>query len=146
MAQANDRLRRLLADELEECCEADVEARLADLRELDAATADEEVAERVRVLSALASDTRYRIVRLLAEADDDLCVCELSPLLDVSDSAISHALSELTDAGLVARRKEGKWRYYRPTGKAERVLGALGADSEEDRDKKGEGKEDRDDE
>ena len=119
MARADDRLRRLLDDELGDCREADVEARLDDLRELDAATGDERVAERVRVLSALASDTRYRIVQLLAAADGDRCVCELSPLLDVSDSAISHALSELTDAELVARRKDGKWRYYRTTDRAE---------------------------
>ena len=122
MSQANDRLRRLVSDELGECCDADVEERLADLRALEAATDAEPVPERVRVLSALANDTRYRIVQLLAAADSDLCVCELTPLLDVSDSAISHALSELTDAGLVSRRKEGKWRYYRPTGRAERLL------------------------
>ncbi|WP_135823461.1 ArsR/SmtB family transcription factor [Halorussus ruber] len=133
MAQADDHLRRLLADELGECCEDDVEARLDDLHELDAATAESKVAERVRVLSALANDTRYRIVQLLAAAEEDRCVCELSPLVDVSDSAISHALSELTDAGLVARRKEGKWRYYRTTDRAERLLGALAAeDSQEE--------------
>ena len=125
MARADDRLRRLLDDELGDCREADVEARLDDLRELDAATGDGRVAERVRVLSALASDTRYRIVQLLAATDGDRCVCELSPLLDVSDSAISHALSELTDAELVARRKDGKWRYYRTTDRAERLLAAL---------------------
>ena len=53
MARADDRLRRLLDDELGDCCEADVEARLDDLQELDAATGDGRVAERVRVLSAL---------------------------------------------------------------------------------------------
>ncbi|WP_134671148.1 ArsR/SmtB family transcription factor [Halorussus marinus] len=130
MAQANDRLRRLVADEIENCRPADVEARLDDLRELDAAADDAAVPERVRVLSALASETRYRIVELLAAADSELCVCELTPLLDVSDSAISHALSELTDAGLVSRRKEGRWRYYRPTDRAERLLGALAGDGE----------------
>jgi len=130
MARADDRLRRLLADELGECCEADVEARRDELRELDAATAESPIAERVRVLSALANDTRYRIVQLLAAAEEDRCVCELSPLVDVSDSAVSHALSELTDAGLVARRKEGKWRYYRTTDRAERLLGALAEEGE----------------
>lgn len=128
MAQANDRLRRLVADEIEDCCAADVEARLDDLRALDAAADAECVPERVRVLSALASDTRYRIVQLLAAAESDLCVCELTPLLDVSDSAISHALSALTDAGLVSRRKEGKWRYYAATDRAERLLAALDAE------------------
>ncbi|WP_394296231.1 ArsR/SmtB family transcription factor [Halorubrum lacusprofundi] len=80
----------------------------------------------VELLSALGNETRYKIVRMLHAADgDELCVCELSPLLDVSDSAISHALSKLTDAGLVTRRKEGKWRMYRATPRANAVLVAL---------------------
>ncbi|MFC4549585.1 MULTISPECIES: ArsR/SmtB family transcription factor [Halorussus] len=126
MAQANDRLRRLVADEVGDCCDADLEAHLDDLRALDGETDPDAIPDRVRVLSALASDTRYRIVQLLAAAEEDLCVCELTPLLDVSDSAVSHALSELTDAGLVSRRKQGKWRYYGATERAEALLGALG--------------------
>ena len=63
-------------------------------------------------------------------AGDDLCVCELAPLFDVSESAISHALSELTDTGLITRRKEGKWRYYRSTERAEGLLAALDATRE----------------
>jgi len=125
MARANDRLRRLVADEVGDCRASDVDARLDELRALDAAADADRVPDRVRALSALASETRYRVVQLLAAADAELCVCELTPLLDVSDSAVSHALSELTDAGLVARRKEGRWRYYRPTDRAERLLGAL---------------------
>jgi DNA-binding transcriptional ArsR family regulator len=125
MTQADDRLRRLLADELGECCEADVESRRDELAALEDDVDTGHISERVGVLSALANDTRYRIVQLLAAADSDLCVCELTPLLDVSDSAISHALSELTDAGLVERRKDGRWRYYRTTDQAERLLAAL---------------------
>lgn len=135
MATADDRLQRLLADELGECCEADVESRLDELTALeddvDTGRVPERVPERVTILSALANETRYRIVQLLTAADSDLCVCELTPLLDVSDSAISHALSELSDAGLVERRKDGRWRYYRTTDQAERLLAALaGEDSE----------------
>jgi DNA-binding transcriptional ArsR family regulator len=79
----------------------------------------------VAVLSALANETRYKIVRILHIADGELCVCEFSPLLDVSDSAISHALSPLTDAGLLWRRKDGKWRKYRTTARANALLVAL---------------------
>jgi DNA-binding transcriptional ArsR family regulator len=43
----------------------------------------------------------------------------------VSDSAISHALSDLRDAGLVTRRKDGTWRYYEATDRAEALLAAL---------------------
>lgn len=76
-------------------------------------------------MSALANETRYKIVRILHTAGEELCVCEFSPLLDVSDSAISHALSQLTDAGLVTRRKDGKWRKYKTTVRADALLVAL---------------------
>jgi DNA-binding transcriptional ArsR family regulator len=125
MTRSLDRLRTLVEDELGECREEDVETRLDELDDLEAETDDERVLDHVAVLSALANDTRYRIVRLLAASESELCVCELSPLLDVSDSAISHALSELTDAKLVERRKEGKWRYYETTDLAERMLAVL---------------------
>lgn len=129
MAVETDRLRSLLADELGESSRTDVSRRLAELDELldDADVA--RTAEDVRVLSVLGNETRYRIVRLLVTADDDeLAVCEFEPLLDVSESAVSHALSTLADADLIERRKEGKWRYYRATPLAERLLGALDAD------------------
>ena len=66
----------------------------------------------VDILPALANETRYRIVRVLKAADSELCVCEFAPLLDVSDGAISHALSKLTETELLTRRKDGKWRKY----------------------------------
>ncbi|WP_049907105.1 ArsR/SmtB family transcription factor [Halovivax asiaticus] len=125
MAQP-DRLHRLVADELGECCDADVTARLETLESLAADVPDDPASD-LAALSTLGDDTRYRLVRLLVAAADELCVCELSPLVDVSDSAISHALSDLTDAGLVTRRKEGTWRYYRPTERADRLVAALDA-------------------
>ncbi|WP_435065447.1 ArsR/SmtB family transcription factor [Halobaculum sp. EA56] len=121
----SERLERLIADEVGECCAGDVNDRLADLHAL-AERASVDGGERdVEALAALGSDTRYRIARLLAAADGDLCVCELEPLVDVSESAVSHALSTLTDAGLVTRRKEGKWRYYDTTERAEALLAGL---------------------
>jgi DNA-binding transcriptional ArsR family regulator len=127
MAQAPDRLRRLLTDELGDCCEADVTQRLDELDTLsqDAATTD--LQTDVQTLSALGSETRYQLVRLLVTADDNLCVCEFVPLFDVSESAISHALSTLTDAGLVTRHRDGKWRYYQSTERADQLLAALEA-------------------
>lgn len=121
----NDRLRRYLTDELGECCDEDVEQRVDELEELGAQTDETALKSDVQVLSALANETRYKIVRLLHATDGELCVCEFSPLLDVSESAISHALSDLTKAGLVTRRKDGKWRKYRATGRATALLVAL---------------------
>ncbi|MFB6123470.1 MAG: ArsR/SmtB family transcription factor [Haloferacaceae archaeon] len=125
MQESTDRLRRMLASQLGDCCDADVDRRLAELDDLDAAAATPAPESDRRAFSTLGDETRYRLARLLVAADDELCVCELSPLVDVSDSAVSHALSDLTAAGLAERRKDGKWRFYRPTDRAERLLAAL---------------------
>lgn len=117
-----DRLRRLLGDQLDDCCDADVDERLAELRALDRSVPDP--GSDPEALRALGGETRYRLARLLA-AGGERCVCELAPLVDVSESAVSHALSTLADAGLVTRRKEGRWRYYHATERAEALLGAL---------------------
>lgn len=124
-----ERLERLIADEVGECCAADVDDRLADLNALavDARTDEADEADDLDALSALGSETRYRLARLLSAADGELCVCELEPLVDVSESAVSHALSTLTDAGLLARRKDGKWRHYDTTERADALLDALDA-------------------
>ncbi|WP_435180090.1 ArsR/SmtB family transcription factor [Halorussus sp. AFM4] len=86
---------------------------------------DGEVASDVDALATLGNDTRYEALRLIAEADEDLCVCELEPALGVSQSAVSQALSRLFSAGLVERRKEGRWRYYTATPRAQRLIDVL---------------------
>lgn len=80
----------------------------------------------VQVLTALGNDTRYEALRLVAAADDDgVCVCELEPRLGVSQGAVSQALSRLFGAGLVERRKEGRWRYYTATPRTQRLIDVL---------------------
>ena len=122
---STERLQRYLSDERGGCGDEEVAQRLEELEALNAAAGGPDIETDVDVLSALANETRYRIVRILHVADGELCVCEFSPLLDVSDSAISHALSQLTDAGLLRRRKDGKWRKYWTTTRANALLVAL---------------------
>ena len=133
--QMNDRLRRLIADEID-CCDAEeidqcrranVEERLNVLQDLKADTKDRIHDEDLRAVSKLGNETRYTIIRLLVAADKDLCVCELEPLLDVSASALSHALSELSSAGLVDRQKRGRWRFYQPTERVRALVNAIDA-------------------
>ena len=124
MKTESTRLRRLLEDRLEECCDADVSERIEDLHGLERGLPADEASDRT-ALGALSDDTRYRLARVLSAADGELCVCELSPLVAVSDSAVSHALSDLTEAGLVTRRKDGQWRYYDTTDRADALLAAL---------------------
>ena len=76
----------------------------------------------VGLFSALANDTRYEVLRLLSAADREVCACELVPQLDVNQSTTSRALGVLYRAGLVERRKEGRWRYYTTTPRAEQIL------------------------
>jgi ArsR family transcriptional regulator len=83
------------------------------------------VAADVQTLTVLGNDTRYEALRFIAASDDAICVCELEPVLGVSQGAVSQALSHLFSAGLVQRRKEGRWRYYTATPRAERLLRVL---------------------
>lgn len=69
----------------------------------------------LQLLTAMGNDTRYELLRRIANADDGVCVCDLEAAVGVSQSAVSQALSRLYTAGLVTRRKEGSWRYYEPT-------------------------------
>lgn len=54
--------------------------------------------------------TRVRI--LCALHHSELCVCDLSALLSMSQSAISHQLRILRQTRLVKSRREGKVIYY----------------------------------
>ncbi|WP_158059262.1 ArsR/SmtB family transcription factor [Halorussus halophilus] len=86
---------------------------------------ESEIASDVQILATLGNDTRYEALRLIADGDEGVCVCELEPTLGVSQGAVSQALSRLFSAGLVERRKEGRWRYYSTTPRAERLLSVL---------------------
>ena len=125
MSESVDRLRRYLEDELGECRNDDLQNRLQELEDLEALLSEETVSQDVRTLSALGNDTRYRLVRLLVESGGELCVCEITPLVEVSDSAVSHAFARLVEAGLVTKRKEGRWRKYRATRRANALLTVL---------------------
>ncbi|GAA0301710.1 ArsR/SmtB family transcription factor [Halarchaeum salinum] len=121
MAGSATRLERLLTDELGDCCAADVEARRAELDAL----ADEAFASGVRApFAVLGNETRYRLARALTVDGTERCVCELEALVDVSESAVSHALADLVDAGLASRRKDGNWRYYESTALADGLFAA----------------------
>ena len=55
----------------------------------------------------------YNRIRILcALSYEELCVCELSLLLDMSQSAISHQLRLLRNNDIVKFRKENKQIFY----------------------------------
>jgi len=59
---------------------------------------------------AVAEETRFEIVRLLAGGER--CVCELQDELDSAQSRLSFHLKKLKDAGLITDRRDGRWVYY----------------------------------
>jgi len=125
MSQTTDRLRRYLEDELGECRTEDVDRRLEELGTLERALGTERTAAELDVLSALANETRYTLVRVLVAAGEELCVCELQSVVDVTESGLSHALTALVDAGLVDGRKDGRWKKYHATNRAVALVTVL---------------------
>lgn len=57
-----------------------------------------------------ADTTRIRILYVLFE--NEVCVCDIANILNMTLSAISHQLRILKSAGLVKYRREGKSCYY----------------------------------
>ena len=49
---------------------------------------------------------------LWALHENELCVCDIAVVLDMTKSAVSHQLKYLRQANLVKNRKEGKIVYY----------------------------------
>jgi ArsR family transcriptional regulator len=58
----------------------------------------------------LGDSTRAKIIWALDESE--MCVCDISVLLNMTKSAISHQLRVLKQANLVKNRKEGKIVFY----------------------------------
>ncbi len=72
---------------------------------------DEEVLYDIAELfKVFADSTRVRILYALIESE--LCVCDISALLNMSQSAISHQLRVLKQSRLVKYRRSGKTIYY----------------------------------
>ena len=63
-----------------------------------------------RTFGVFSDPTRTRIVFALSRAE--LCVAEISLILDMSHSAISHQLRALKDLDLVTCRKDGRRSYF----------------------------------
>ena len=54
--------------------------------------------------------TRIRILYALYE--EEICVCDLAEVLQMSQSAVSHQLKNLKNAKLIKSRREGKQVFY----------------------------------
>jgi ArsR family transcriptional regulator len=84
------------------CCVAAVEPDLTDEAALDLAV----------VVKALADPTRLLIVDVLRKSSPEaLCQCELVPLFDMSQQALSRHLKVLAAAGIIGSERRGVWTY-----------------------------------
>jgi ArsR family transcriptional regulator len=85
------------------CCEPVLAAPLG----------DDDAAELAGAFKVLADPARLRLLSLVANAPSgEVCACNLVAPLGRSQPTISHHLSVLVDAGLLARERRGKWAWY----------------------------------
>lgn len=66
--------------------------------------------ELIKVFKALSDETRLRIMKLLQKRE--LCVCEITQAMDISQTRASRNLGILKNAGLISDRREGLWVHY----------------------------------
>ncbi len=71
--------------------------------------------EFLSMAKALSDPARVRV--LVALRGGELCLCHCIALLKLSPSTVSKHLDILYQAGLVERRKEGRWCYFRLAGR-----------------------------
>lgn len=71
---------------------------------------EDKLIQTAELFKVFGDPTRIRIICALLQSE--MCVCDLSALLDVSQSAISHQLKTLKQTRLVKYRRDGKVIYY----------------------------------
>lgn len=71
---------------------------------------DETFIDLADLFKIFGDSTRVRILWALNESE--MCVCDISALLNMTQSAISHQLRLLKQSNLVKNRKDGKIVYY----------------------------------
>ncbi len=64
------------------------------------------------VLKTVAHEKRLRILALLEEFDESICVCEFVDALDAPQYQVSQHLRELRGKDLVRGNRDGTWVYY----------------------------------
>lgn len=68
-----------------------------------------------KAIKAISDENRMRIIGLL-DSRDDLCVCEITAIIGLSQPTISSHLKLLESAGLIDHKKDGLWVNYSISG------------------------------
>lgn len=69
----------------------------------------------IEIFKALGDENRIRILNLLI--NQELCVCEIETVLDITQSNASRHLNKLKSAGIITSEKKSQWVYYRVNDK-----------------------------
>ena len=93
-----------------ERCDCDVIHEDVVNRVKDKMPQEETLYDLADLFKACADSTRVKILWALDEAE--MCVCDLSFLLNMTQSATSHQLKVLKQADLVKNRRDGKVVFY----------------------------------
>ena len=90
------------------------------------AMSDAEAEALAHALKAVADPTRVKLLhRLISAVPDDVCVCDLTAPLGITQPSVSYHLRILRQAGLVERRQERNFAYFSVRGEALRRLATL---------------------
>jgi ArsR family transcriptional regulator len=65
----------------------------------------------IKIFKALSDSNRIRIIKMLENRE--LCVCEITDVLDLAPSTVSKHLSIMKEADLILDWKDGKWVNYK---------------------------------
>lgn len=72
--------------------------------------ADEAVQDMAAMFKMMADPTRLKLINALMLSE--MCVCDLTELMGMSQSAVSHQLAALRKSRLIKSRRDGKQIYY----------------------------------
>lgn len=73
---------------------------------------DDEAEATAALFKALSDPQRVKIINLLANSAEAVCVCDITEHLSVGQPTASFHLRKLTDTGLLRRETRGTWAYY----------------------------------
>lgn len=63
-----------------------------------------------QLFKAFSDESRLRIINLLLQGE--LCICNLTDILEMPQSKVSRHMAYLKHSGVVDDRREGIWVYY----------------------------------
>lgn len=99
-----------MSERCEEESGEDVERLLQRLKDLESGPGEKQVTEIVTLTKALAHPQRLKLFSAIG--NKEVCVCKLVGVSELSQPAISHHLNILARAGLLRRRRKGRFNHY----------------------------------